>query len=102
MDGLKRIAVVLAFAAAAAWAMVAYSLAETSAQPEQTVPQAGDSGSSGSSAPPLSQRLGRSGGVIKPPSGLDPGIAQSPPQDGRTPVIKPPGTAGGKSDVNPK
>jgi hypothetical protein len=59
---------------------------------------------SGSSTEPLSEKLDRSGGVIHPPSGVDPGIKQDPPAIGShsTPVIPPPGSSGGKSGVNPK
>jgi hypothetical protein len=59
---------------------------------------------SGSSTEPLSEKLDRSGGVIHPPSGVDPGIKQDPPAIGShsTPVIPPPGSPGGKSGVNPK
>jgi hypothetical protein len=59
---------------------------------------------SGSSTEPLSEKLDRSGGVIHPPSGVDPGISQAPPAIGSqsTPVIPPPGSPGGKRGVNPK
>jgi hypothetical protein len=59
---------------------------------------------SGSSTEALSEKLDRSGGVIHPPSGVDPGIKQDPPAIGShsTPVIPPPGSPGGKSGVNPK
>ncbi len=107
MDSLNRIAVAFAVAAALAWAMVAYSVAETATRPPetpppQTVPEAAPPNFSGGSAEPLSRRLGRSGGIIKPPGGIDRGINQQPQGDGRTPVIKPPGTEGGELGVNPK
>ena len=59
---------------------------------------------SGSSTEALSEKLDRSGGVIHPPSGVDPGIKQAPPAIGShsTPVIPPPGSPGGKSGVTPK
>jgi hypothetical protein len=64
----------------------------------QAVPGAG----SGSSEP-LGDQLDRSNGVIRPPAGVDPGLTQRPPESGgRTPVIPPPGTPGGKRDLNPK
>ena len=58
-------------------------------------------------APPtggnLSSDLNRSGGVIKPPAGIDPEIKQTPPPTGATmPVIPPPGTPGGNPAVKPK
>ncbi|HYU13009.1 MAG TPA: hypothetical protein VEK82_10570 [Stellaceae bacterium] len=63
-----------------------------------------DPATSGSSTEPLSEKLDRSGGVIHPPSGVDPGIRQTPPAIGShsTPVIPPPGSPGGKRGVNPK
>ena len=51
----------------------------------------------------LSSDLNRSGGVIKPPAGIDPEIKQTPPPTGATmPVIPPPGTPGGNPAVKPK
>ena len=105
MDSLKRLAVVLAVSAAAAWMMVAYSVAQTTAPlptetpSHQTIPEAG---SSGSSTEPLANKLDRSGGVIKPPDGIDPNLSHSPPQNGRTRVITPPGTSSNRPDIEPK
>src|SRR5204863_2025500 len=110
MDSLQRVAVVFALVAAAAWVMVAYSVAET-LQPlppetpsHQKVPEAGEPATSGSSTEPLSDRLDRSRGVLRPPGGIDPGLTQpSPPTGPRsTPVIPPPGTRGDESEINPK
>lgn len=61
----------------------------------------------GQTAPPasgsLSSDLSRSGGVITPPTGVDPEIKQTPPPTGSTmPVIPPPGTPGGNPAVKPK
>jgi len=51
----------------------------------------------------LSDRLNRSGGVIKPPENVDPGLQKKPPDDSdKMPVIPPPGTPGGNPDVKPK
>jgi hypothetical protein len=52
----------------------------------------------------LSDKLSRSQGVVKPPSDIDPGIhAPAPEPDPQTtPVIPPPGTPGGGSDIQPK
>jgi hypothetical protein len=68
--------------------------------PAQQVPGTGDT-------PPdesLSDRLGKSGGVLQPPAGVDPGIhAPAPePNPQTTPVIPPPGTPGGDPSVQPK
>jgi hypothetical protein len=104
MGGLKRIAAVLAIFAVISWIMVALSVAQTANLPpetptHQTVPEAGNSGSNA----PLSDKLDRSGGVIRPPGGIDPGLTQKPPASGSSmPVIPPPGTAGGEREVNPK
>ncbi len=52
----------------------------------------------------LSERLDRNSGVIRPPTGVDPGIAVPvpDPNPGSTPVIPPPGTPGGDPSVQPK
>ncbi len=52
----------------------------------------------------LSERLDRNSGVIKPPAGVDPGIAVPAPDPNprTTPVIPPPGTPGGNPSVQPK
>ena len=74
------------------------------AQPKKAVPNEPDEGISGSSAESLSHQLNRSGGVIHPPTDVDPGITQPAPEIGphSTPVIPPPGTPGGNPDVKPK
>ena len=41
-------------------------------------------------------------GVIKPREDVDPDITIRPPDAGRTPVIRPPGTPGGDPNVVPK
>jgi len=64
----------------------------------QTVPEAISPGSGGSGEP-LSDKLHRQGGVIRPPAGIDPGMTQAPPAEGKTPVIRPPG---GEQGVQPK
>lgn len=69
--------------------------------PGSTVPdKAGSTGSTGT----LSDRLERSGGVITPPSNIDPGMtAAAPvPNPGTTPVITVPGSPGGNQSVQPK
>ena len=68
----------------------------------QPVPE--EPATSGSSTEPLSDKLDRSGGIIRPPSGVDPGITQAPPavSSKSTPIIPPPGAPGGKRGINPK
>jgi hypothetical protein len=59
----------------------------------------------GTNAPDnLSHRLNRSNGVIKPPPNVDPKMSAPvpTPHPHTTPVIPPPGTPGGKPDVEPK
>jgi len=50
----------------------------------------------------LSEHLAQSGGVICPPSAVDPQIKAPTPNVGTMPVIKPPGTPGGDQSVQPK
>jgi hypothetical protein len=51
----------------------------------------------------LSKKLDKSEGVLKPPTGVDPGIHEKPPKTGdKMPVIVPPGEPGGDQSVQPK
>ena len=73
-----------------------------SGPPPQTGPQAQpDQDTTGGS---LSGQLGQTNGVVRPPSGVDPGAVQPTPKVGpqSTPVIPPPGTPGGDQEVKPK
>jgi hypothetical protein len=69
--------------------------------PRKVVPQHPDSARQGET---LSERLDRSKGVIRPPSGIDPKIHKPAPTPNpkTTPVIPPPGTPGGDQSVQPK
>jgi len=49
-----------------------------------------------------SERLGRTDGVLCPPSNVDPQIRAPTPDAGTLKVIPAPGTPGGKSDIRPK
>jgi hypothetical protein len=71
----------------------AAALAQTSGSSQCAQPQ----GSGGN----LSRQLKQSNGVICPPQ-MDPGMKRSPPNEGTTPVIPPPGTPGGNPDIQPK
>lgn len=51
---------------------------------------------------PLSEQLSESKGVICPPAGIDPGLAEKPPPTRDNPVIPPPGAPGGNPTVIPK
>ena len=74
------------------------------AVPETTPGKIPDGEGSGSSTEPLSRKLDRQGGVIHPPAAVDRGIAQDPPAIApqSTPVIPPPGSAGGNPAAKPK
>lgn len=51
----------------------------------------------------LSDKLDRSDGVIKPPADVDPKMTRPTPEtESATPVIRPPGSPGGRKDVDPK
>jgi hypothetical protein len=52
----------------------------------------------------LSDKLDKSGGVIKPSGDIDPKMAKPAPvpNPNSTPVIPPPGSPGGNPDVKPK
>ena len=67
--------------------------------PERIAPDAGSPGAGGN----LSERLERSEGVITPPAGTDPAMRTVPPPNtSNTPVITPPGEAGGNPSVQPR
>lgn len=53
---------------------------------------------------PLSEKLKKSEGVLKPPDNVDPEIHKAPPETtkDKMPVIVPPGEPGGDQSVQPK
>lgn len=53
---------------------------------------------------PLSKKLDKHEGVLKPPSGVDPGMHKQPPATtgDKMPIIVPPGEPGGDQSVQPK
>jgi hypothetical protein len=76
-----------------------------SCTPMHPVPQQGTAaleGTTGQRAESLGDKLARSDGVLCPPAGIDPEIRAPTPDTGNTPVIPPPGTPGGDSNVRPK
>ena len=101
MPNIIRMLVALGFAVACpAFAPAAET--GSSAAPDQNAP-----GQFDSQAHPgdqnLSQRLDRSGGVIYPPSNVDPGMHVAPPATGdKMPVVPAPGSPGGDPSVKPK
>ena len=72
---------------------VVYGSAPSAAQDRQAAPKDNPS-----------EKLDKSGGVIKPGDNLDPKMQVAPPDPGptSTPVIPPPGTPGGNPNVVPK
>jgi hypothetical protein len=108
MSRLSHVAVSIGFLVASALSVVASSsAAEKDTMPPQTpshqiVPEAASPGSGSGAGEPLSDKLDRQGGVIRPPGGIDPKMTQSPPAEGKMPVIPPPGTPGGDQGVHPK
>jgi hypothetical protein len=72
---------------------------------ESTGPQDPRStGSVGRSTAPLSEKLDRTDGVIRPPANIAPDMSVRPPvsDPGTTRVIPPPGTPGGDQTIEPK
>ena len=61
-------------------------------------------GAIGGSSESLSEKLGKSGGVIRPPANIAPDMAVRPPDPdpGTTRVIPPPGSPGGDPTIVPK
>lgn len=56
----------------------------------------------GQSREPLSDRLAQSDGIMCPPSHIDPQMRKEAPDEGKTPVIPPPGSPGGDPAIRPK
>jgi hypothetical protein len=88
----------------------AYGQAQRPAPPQQpdprnTIPEKIEPAPrDGNAQKSLSDELDATGGVIRPPSGVDPEIqAPAPePNPGTMPVIPPPGSPGGDPNVRPK
>jgi hypothetical protein len=100
-----------AFAAAAVVlsGLAPVALAQTQQQapnmpaPGSTTPEKIDPPATGSTET-LSEKLNKSDGVIRPPSTAAPDMTVTPPvpNPGTTPVIRPPGTEGGNTRIDPK
>lgn len=92
---IRTLVMVGLFALAASDAVAADATADKQPPPTTDV-QGGGS---------LSDKLSTTNGVIHPTENADPGIAKTPPVSGSAtpmPVIPPPGTPGGNSNVKPK
>ncbi|WP_375412229.1 hypothetical protein [uncultured Bradyrhizobium sp.] len=77
----------------------------TNCAPTESTPQgsiAPQATTSEQRAEPLGDKLARSDGVLCPPAGVDPAIRAPTPDTGNTPVIPPPGSAGGDPTIRPK
>jgi hypothetical protein len=73
------------------------------ADAQATVGQGGDVKVPTPSGKPLSDKLAQSNGVICPPDAVDPAIHAPTPQQGKMPVIPPPGTPGSSDQsIRPK
>ncbi|HLY46289.1 MAG TPA: hypothetical protein VKQ73_11970 [Stellaceae bacterium] len=81
MNSLKRVAVAFAVIAAAAWGMVAYSLAEPAPQPPQGVPEGAGPAQAGPGAAP-GRGLAHWSETIEPPARGSPRLSQTPPAGG--------------------
>ena len=97
----------LGFLATATFASAQTSSTPSPNETEKVIPEKAPSAASDAAtgdAGFLSDKLDRSNGVIAPPSNIDPAIRQpTPPDNGSLmPVIPPPGTPGGRTDVKPK
>jgi hypothetical protein len=71
-------------------------------QGRATVGEGGDIKMNKNDGRNLSDKLAQSGGVICPPSQVDPAIKAPTPQGGAMPVIPPPGSPGGNPNIQPK
>lgn len=77
--------------------------AQTGCAPNNSTAAPGASAeSTGQAGKLLGDKLAQSGGVLCPPSGVDPQMRAPAPDVGTTPVIPPPGTPGGDQSVQPK
>ena len=100
----------VAIAAAAAALLLApgVTMAQPQTAPQLQKPEPNDPNQGSSRLPStgesLSDRLGRSDGVVRPPN-VDPGMHVAPADPGAgssMPVIPPPGSPGGDPNVRPK
>ena len=94
-------AMLFACAAASAQQQDRAGVPEKGQRPPTLMPLPDQTEGSGSS---LTDRLSKSGGVIRPPADPDPAMKQPTPPTGPNsmPVVPPPGTPGGDPTVKPK
>jgi hypothetical protein len=102
---MKRISLCLAAMLAGGSLSAVAQTAPGAAGTDQVIPEKDrsrpqDQSGSGSN---LSDKLDKSGGVIKPNTDIDPKMDKpAPAMPSSTPVIPPPGSPGGNPDVKPK
>jgi hypothetical protein len=77
------------------------ALAQAPEQPETSPKPAPEAPGTKPDAP-LSKKLHRNEGVLKPPQDIDPEMNKGAPDTGNMPVIIPPGEPGGDQNVQPK
>jgi hypothetical protein len=97
---MKRIAA----AALATLAFCCGASARSSAPAPETIAPAADAPSTDITrkAGTLSHKLNETNGVIHPDEDVDPAMQKTAPATGTMPVIPPPGSPGGPTDVEPK
>jgi hypothetical protein len=76
--------------------------AQTGCPPNTSTVNPASGATTGQSGKPLGEKLAESGGVLCPPSGVDPQMRAPAPDVGTMPVIPPPGTPGGDQSIQPK
>ena len=80
------------------------SFAQAPEQPETSPKPAPEAPEAPGTKPdaPLSKKLHKNEGVLKPPENIDPEMNKGAPDTGNMPVIIPPGEPGGDQNVQPK
>jgi hypothetical protein len=104
MKSIVHVPIALVLALAAASAASGQSSAP-SMKPDQNAPKQFDAESTQQQQrnQNLSERLNRSGGVIRPPDSVDPEMRVAPPPTGdKMPVVPAPGSPGGDPTIKPK
>jgi hypothetical protein len=100
-DTMKKFIATLAAASMLA-ASAAPSIAQSTPPASEPKPQTDPSPQMAPGAN-LSERLERSDGVIRPPADVDPEFHKTAPDTNTgMPVIPPPGSPGGRQDLDPK
>lgn len=100
---MRRMETATAMAIACLVGMAVPAAAQMMPKPNERPPVTDDAAKGKATAEPLSDKLSRTDGVIKPPAGVDPQMQKPARQpDSSMPVIPPPGSPGGDPTVKPK